>query len=628
MKTIRFISTIAGLLIAGVAPAQKMAIDQAELYLHTREYKKAIPILEKLSTFQHSEVWQYHLGYCYVKINDITRADSIFNQIKTTPCSEYYYQAGEVKQRLGNYQTAIEFFTNFKTTQTNDALVDLKIKSCQYALDHSALTNWNVQPNTSFLKGIYTGGCYYNNALWLGFNQADADQQNLPDHNLYASNANTYFTEYTPNDELLQSKYHIGGISFGANGEVIYSVQDSEVSETNDKKLTHHQISQTYLNTLNLLMGVLNGNQIIDVVPFAFNSKEYSCMHPAISQSGHTCYFSSDMPGGFGGFDLYKIEKQNNTWSAPVNLGEFINTAGDEMYPYEYHDSVLYFSSNGLPGYGGADIFKTAVFNKSAQPSVNVGMPANSSGDDFGINFTSAHAGYFFSNRSSLPGTDGLFTFDFPVQVNYDTTNGIILDALTQEPLADVKIIIQGKDTTFTLLSSDNFGGFNFNQMVPNEVYTITAQKEKYYDKKVDITSVQQGTINVELELDPVIALHTIFTLNNILFEYNDYRLTQNSMYVLDKVADVMIRNPKVSFELGAHTDSRGQSADNMVLSQRRAESAVYYLLSKGVKPSQLVPIGYGENHLKNGCNGHAECSELEHAINRRVEIKVISISK
>ena len=126
--------------------------------------------------------------------------------------------------------------------------------------------------------------------------------------------------------------------------------------------------------------------------------------------------------------------------------------------------------------------------------------------------------------------------------------------------------------------------------------------------------------------MDPEIALNAIFTLHNILFDYNEYSLTKESMLILDKVARVMVKNPNAVFQLSAHTDARGSYADNMVLSQRRAESTVYYLLSKGVNKNQLIPIGYGEKFLKNKCDSDSHCSEEEHAINRRVEIKVMSL--
>ncbi len=610
--------------------AQSFAISKAEEYLNTRNYNEAIPVLEKLSAFKNSDDWKHKLGRCYMIIKDFTKAESVFSKIEIVVDNEFYYEYAEAKQYLGKYDEAISLYKKYKAKGGTNPMVDLKINACNFAKTNTTPNKWNIQPNANFVKGIYTGGCFYNDQLWFGFKDPAAafDNQNESLHNVYASNADSYFTEYIPNDQLLKTKYYIGGVSFSkTSDEVIYSLQDSEVSSTQEKHLHKHKISSEYLNTLNLHMGVFNGKEITDVAAFPFNSKEYSCMHPCFSASGNICYFSSDIPGGQGGFDIYKIEKQNGEWSKPINMGELVNTPGDEMYPYEYKDSVLYFSSNGLEGYGGADIFSVKTYKQRLSKPVNLGIPANSSFDDFGISFTTKNTGYFFSNRNAEANTDGLFMFDFPVEVKYDTTNGFIMDALTQEPLSNAKIIIIDKDSFITYLNTDSLGGFSFDKMLPNEIYQLTAKKDKYHDNVMEITSDDEGTINVEMELDPVMALNSIFTLNNILFDYNQYTITTQSQSILDRVAKIMIKNPTAVFELSAHTDARGNDQDNLVLSQNRAQATVYYLLSKGVNESQLTAKGYGEKQLKNKCANGVECSEQEHYQNRRVEIKVVKLN-
>lgn len=627
----KMIIVLAVLFTVHSANSQQMAIDMAEEYINAREYHQAIPVLHKLAAFKKTDLWKCKLGYCYLKIRNFQAADSVFSLITEPPMEDFYLYYGEVKQSIGQYKEALYLLDQYKKTHSPDQAVVNMMNSCEYAGTHPQINDWHITVNPSFMDGIYTGGCFFNNYIWFGFDKsiANGDAYSLPDHNIYASNADSHFTEYEPNDVLTQSKYHIGGISFNkTSDEVIYSIQDSEMGSTTDRLLSQHRISNKYLNTLNLMVGVFDGKHIVSTKSFSFNSKEYSCMHPCISSDGSVCYFASDMPGGYGGFDIYKLERVGEEWSQPINLGTNINSTGDEMYPYEYKDSVLYFSSNGWPGYGGADIFKSKIWHQQPGTPINIGLLANSSADDFGINFTSSNAGYFFSNRNNLPGIDEMFSFDFPVVVDYDTTNGLILDALTQEPLANTKITIIDKDSSIIQLSTDENGNFNFNNMLPNEVYKVTAQKDKYHNKVIEINSNNEGTINVSMELDPVLALNSIFTLHNILFEYNDYRLTKESMLILDRVAYVMIKNPATVFELSAHTDARGLYNDNLVLSQKRAESTVYYLLSKGVNVKQLIPIGCGEKFLKNICDSDSRCSESDHAVNRRVEIKVVALGK
>jgi len=627
----RFIGSLLILITVQTVNSQRMAIDMAEEFINIREYHQAIPVLQKLAAFKKTDMWKYKLGYCYLKIRNFQAADSVFSLVTEVPVVDFYLNYGEVKQTLGHYKEALYLLDLYKQAHSIDPTAANMISSCEYAETHNQINNWHITVNPSFMEGIYTGGCFFNNYIWFGFDKsvANGDAFSLPDHNIYASNADSHFTEYEPNDVLTQSKYHIGGISFNkTSNEVIYSIQDSEMGSTTDKKLSQHHISIKYLNTLNLMVGNFDGKHIVSTKSFTFNSKEYSCIHPCIASNGTVCYFASDMPGGYGGFDIYKLEKVEGEWSQPVNMGTNINGTGDEMYPYEYKDSVLYFSSNGWPGYGGSDIFKSKIWHQQPGVPVNIGLPANSSADDFGINFTSGNNGYFFSNRNNLPGIDEMFSFDFPIEVDYDTTNGLILDALTQEPLANTKITIIDKDSSITQLSTDDNGNFNFNNMLPNEVYKVTAQKDKYHDKVIEINSNNEGTINVSMELDPVLALNSIFTLHNILFEYNDYRLTRESMLILDRVTNVIIKNPNTVFELSAHTDARGFYNDNLILSQKRAESTVYYLLSKGVNVKQLIPVGCGEKYLKNLCDSDSRCSESDHAVNRRVEIKVVVLGK
>lgn len=628
----KIISTFSVILLTQLAAYnQNMAINKAEEFISSREYHQAIPILQKLSKYKNADEWKYKLGFCYLKIRHFEAADSVFSLVTTVPQPEYYLYFGEVKQTLGKYSEAITLFQEYVKSNEKNPLTYNLINSCEYAITNTAENDWHLQQNPLFLDGIYTGGCFYKNYLWFGFDKsvANGDSYETPDHNIYASNSDSHFTEYQPNDILTQSKYHVGGISFSkTTNEVIYSIQDSEQSTTTDKKLSEHHISTNYLNTLNLMIGTFDGTHINDIKSFSFNSKEYSCIHPCISSAGNICYFSSDMPGGYGGFDIYKLEKKHNEWQQPVNMGPNINGTGDEMYPYEYKDSVLYFSSNGWPGYGGSDIFRSKIYHQQPGVAINIGLPANSSADDFGISFTTKNTGYFFSNRNNLPGIDEMINFDFPVVTDYDTTNGLILDAFTSEPLSNANITIVSSDSNVIHLTTDDSGNFNFNNMIPNETYTLTAKKDKYQEKIIEIKSNDEGTINVSMELDPVLALNSIFTLHNILFDYNQYSLTTESMRILDRVALVMIKNPNTAFELSAHTDARGVYSDNMVLSQRRAESTVYYLLSKGVSVEQLIAKGYGEKFLKNECDSDSKCSEADHAINRRVEIKVIALKK
>ncbi len=323
--------------------------------------------------------------------------------------------------------------------------------------------------------------------------------------------------------------------------------------------------------------------------------------HPSISSDGQTIYFVSDMEGGYGGMDLWKVEKTSGDWGAPENLGGDINTPGNEVFPYIRDNGELYFSSDFHPGMGGLDIFK-AVFIEGVDAEnpdkwivENMQAPINSTGDDFAITFLPRRdQGMFSSNRKGAMGDD-LFSFNLPPLIY--RVEGQIVNSQTdlRENNAFVRVI--GTDGTNLKIRS-NDGKFQF-RLQPNTEYILAAFKEGFLNSKKNLSTVSlTDSKSFEVVL-PITPTDAPINVENIQYEFGRHDLLPGSIQALDSLVEVLNLNPTIVVELMSHTDHVGSLEYNSALSQRRAQSVVDFLISKGINPRRLVAKGYGETWPK-----------------------------
>ena len=367
--------------------------------------------------------------------------------------------------------------------------------------------------------------------------------------------------------------------------------------------------------------------------------------HPSVSADGKTIYFVSDRPGGIGNNDIWMAEKTNGeSWGKAVNLGPEINTPGNEMFPYIRGNGELYFASNSHPGLGGFDIFK-AVKDKDGKWIVeNMKAPINSAGDDFAISFyPEEDRGLFTSNREGSRGDD-IYSFILPPKVYQ--IEGDIFNKENNARINGATVRLIGTDGTMLRLTAEN-GKFQF-KLKPNVEYVVAAYKKGYLNGKAVASTVglEEGKeFKVRLDLTPV---ETPISIDNIYYEFAKWDLLPESKNALDSLVELLTLNPTTVIELMAHTDCIGDDASNFDLSQKRAQSVVTYLISKGIQPGRLIGKGYGETAPKTVTKKLAEtypflkqgkeltCSFIEslkdknqqeicHQINRRTEFKVIS---
>jgi len=323
-----------------------------------------------------------------------------------------------------------------------------------------------------------------------------------------------------------------------------------------------------------------------------------SCFaHPAVSPDGLWLYFVSDMPGGHGGKDIWRISVEGKTLGGVENLGAPINTPGDELFPTFRPNGELYFSSDGHPGMGGLDLFVAQQDSVTEQWTVrNLGYPMNSAGDDFGMTFEGQHnRGYFSSNRGDARGWDHIWSFECPEVTQ--TVTGWVYEKDGYELPAGLVYMI-GNDGTNQKLSVRSDGSFT--AIIQPHVEYVFLGTCKGYLNHAEQLSVDTSSVSQEYVLQfPLASITAPVLVRNVFYEFDSAELTDDSTAALDSLAALLQENPNVTIELSSHCDYRGNDQYNERLSQRRAESVVNYLIEHGVASDRLTPKGYGENRPK-----------------------------
>ena len=323
-----------------------------------------------------------------------------------------------------------------------------------------------------------------------------------------------------------------------------------------------------------------------------------SYAHPAVSPDGEWLYFTSDMPGGLGGFDIWRCKLIGNEVGNLENLGEPVNTPGDEMFPTFRPNGDLYFSSDGHPGLGGLDIFIARGYSRATEPSKleHPGFPLNSQGDDFGMTFEGKrNQGYFCSNRGDNRSYDHIYRFFNPEIVQ--TVKGWVYEQDGYE-LTSAQVYMVGNDGTNTKLSVRGDGSFT-QEIKPNVDYVFLATCKGFLNHQEQLR-VEPVTKSEEYVLQfPLANISAPVLIENIFYDFDKATLRPESATALDELVRLLNENPNITIELSAHTDYKGSEEYNEGLSQRRAESVVDYLIAHGIAKDRLTPKGYGEGKPK-----------------------------
>lgn len=618
------------LLLSNLVSAQMSVLEKADSCLRFGDnydaleyYKKALKKEEYKN--QYPRIY-FSMGLCYKTENKYVEAMQWFEKSEREGYKdkELYFNLGEMKMDLGDYTSALNYFETYGESGGNPKLADNRYKSCQFALKHINERPLFEVSNEKQLNTTFSdyGICIVGDNLFFASTRMEDNGQRYDTYtgqgfsDLYAAGLDKKNNQYTKPEKLkgdVNTKFNEGTIAYDNQHKQLYYMQCNGTSGKKDICT----IIQAAKNEKS------NKWEVVKTVEV--NSHGYSVGHPAISSDGSIMYFVSDMPGGKGGKDIWLMKKQTDgSWGDIRNVSE-VNSEGDEMFPYDSGDSVLYFSSNGLIGFGGLDIYKAGIRkNGMLGTPQNLLIPFNSPGDDFSIILTSKESGHICSNRIGGVGDDDIYSFKLiPVVLS---VSGNVRDKQSQKNLSGVMVTLKGSDGSVETVETDNKGNYVFTTLKPNVDYTIQLSKDGYFG---DSRPLKTGNEKFSKEYSKANGNDYDFSLlkitkqeieiPNIYYDFDSAVLREESKKELDKLANIMKETPNVSIVINSHTDEQGTDEYNLKLSDRRANAVVDYLISKGITAQRLSAKGYGESMpIKKNAQ-----TDTEHQTNRRTTFKV-----
>lgn len=718
-KHLKYLAALLLLFAAATSFAQSGKKKLAERYYQEFKFEKAAEIYEDVLKIDDNDIFALkRAAECRKNLGQYSAAEAHLEKLANLSLvrAEDLLLYADILKVQGEYQNALLVYEKYMIMKPDDQYIRRYLQdgnwaekivrdSALYSINNSAINS----ESSDFAPCFVEGKVMFSSARGQGRGK----------NNIYNWTDQSYLNLFTAE---VQSDSSLNNVQLADNkansrfheGTVAYDVQNKEVFFTRNFFYKGKKVegSDGRLN-LAIYHGTYENGELGRLKEFPFNDEEYSIGHPTLTPDGQIMYFTSDMPGGIGGTDIYMTKRNGDFWSDPENLGPEINTPNNEMFPFMDAKGVLHFASNGHPGLGGLDLFYL-----SAEGEVlNFGYPVNSSFDDFAlITFANGKGGYFSSNRPGGVGDDDIYEFVIR-QSEKITISGIVVDALTKKEIKNATILLKdefNQEVLQVVANTDASGYYSFDVDF-DKTYTIIGVKNGYFQEEIQLmTNERSGYIdgaNLELQeysyaseghvlrasdgepiegamvtlydenrevisqmptlvdgsyffglegekkyfleanhppyppqeivLDtrgrPATIMYsdfrlfmleagTVVRLDNIYYDYNKASLRPESQQELDKLVKILNDNPSMVIELSSHTDARGTDAYNLSLSKRRAQSAVNYLLERGIAKSRLQPKGYGESMLLNRCKNNVECTEEEHQLNRRTEFKILSV--
>lgn len=446
---------------------------------------------------------------------------------------------------------------------------------------------------------------------------------------VYVTNKNARIVDHDSKVKgEVNSIFHDGPVTITKDGKTMYFSRNNVEAniQSTDKQGFNH---------IKIFRATKKGDRWVNIEDLSINNDNYSVQHPALNKEDTKLYFASDMPGGYGGSDIYMADiNPDGTFGTPQNLGEIVNTKNAEGTPFINDDGTLFFASDGHEGLGLLDVFSSIENDENKIIDViNLGEPVNSNSDDFSFSMNpDGLSGYFSSDRKGGRGSDDIYSY---YRVPLLHVEGVVTDAINNRPVPYTEItLFDAKDKQVVKMVTDDYGYFSID-VNRNEDYKIVGKQKKYIDdfrtfstKNIE-TKIQ--IIEGNLLLNPiqdVEVLAEVSSLNSIYFDYDKHNIRKDARVELDKIVNLMNNEyPKMVIKIESHTDSRGPIEYNDTLSKERANATYKYLISRGIDPIRITEHqGFGERRLVNNCNDTADCSEAEHQLNRRTQFIIVKI--
>ncbi|NUY79705.1 OmpA family protein [Flavobacterium sp. MAH-1] len=616
-------------------------------------YIDAIKTYERIAAkgYKNADLFK-KLGNAYYFNSQFDKAASWYDQLFAMTNdveTEVYYRYSQCLKAVGNYAKADDMMNAFvaKTNEDlrgknfsehKDYMKQIEANSGRYNIGDAGVNS----KYSDYGSTVYEGQLVFSSARDTGnFVQRKHKWSNQYFTNMYAAaitgdsvgksmkfakNVNTRFHEATPvfskdGKTMYFTRNDFNDGKKGMSGSRITLLKIYKATKVVEKKEKDSTVSWT------------------NVIELPFNSSAYSVAHPALSADGKWLYFASDMPGGKGQSDIWKVEiTGDNSYGTPVNLGDSVNTEGKETFPFVTNENELYFASDGYQGLGGMDLYMSRINQDGTyEEPQNLGAPANSKMDDFAYYIdTKTRKGFLTSNREGGAGSDDIYKFlETRKLICEQELSGIVTDLATGEVLPNTKVtLFDEKFNKLKEVMSDDKGFYDFGTVDCGKAYYVRAEKEEYETKEQKVTiSKDSGKTDLPIQLEKRIKqvkvgddLADVFGINYIYFDLDKWDIRPDAAVDIAKVLDVLMQYPTMSIDIRSHTDSRASHKYNQKLSERRAKSTRDWLISKGIAPERLTSKGYGETQLVNKCADGVQCTEEEHQKNRRSQFIITAL--
>ncbi|ASB48072.1 PorE family type IX secretion system protein [Alkalitalea saponilacus] len=592
-----FTAFIASLFLTGCSGSKRLG--RAQSLYEVGEYDRAITALQRAYRRESNRYYRgkisYYLAESYRKTNQPRRAAPIYGRAIRFGYPERkakLYQAQSL-QKIGNYEEAIVLYEEYLEEVAGDPLAHNGLAASRKALRDEQKTRYEI----TAIRALNSRNSDYSpfiapddpsQIFFSSMRQLPGTRRQQTSRITGQAPSRIYTAREDSRGDWMDAQLLF-------ENDPTQDWEDGSISITEDGRTAYFTRAR-YENTgpmgTEIWQTQRMGGRWGEPSKVELGPDSLIFAHPAISPDGNTLYFVSDLPGGFGGLDIWKVEKMGDQWSMPINLGADINTAGNEKFPYVRANGNLYFSSDGHPGFGGLDIFRAEKRDEERWTVTNMGRPINSESDDFGITFhRGREVGYFSSSRDNPRGFDNIYQFRLPV------IQAVMAGEITlpnNEPIPqNTRVRIIGTDGSNMRINVEPAGTFNA-LLEPGNEYTILISAPGYFNhrERVDtrnLTASRQFELNVQLT-----SAQQPLVFENLQFEPGSYNLNGNAIRELERLASMLNDNANIEINITAHTDANGDLTNLVILSQQRAEKVMEFLTSRGIAHERLSARGVG----------------------------------
>lgn len=606
---------------------QKVSEKKANVLFEKKSYVKAAELYEQVQ--ENQNVLQ-NLGDCYYNNSQVKDAVRVYGKLfltyKETIEPEYYFKYAHALLGTADYEKADLIMTEYLkyNVSTPKFITNLLTNvPFNYVIQSMAKNTTNGDFGMSFYgdkvafasaRNTESKSFGWNEKAYLDLFSADVTDKGL-------------LTNIEPFPKEINTNTHESSATFSKDGRIMY------FNRTNTNKV---KVGDEKVAVIKILKAEFIDGKWTNIKELPFCSDTYSTEHPVLSKDGKKLYFSSDMPGTLGSFDIFVVDvNEDGTFGTPQNLGNAVNTIHREQFPsISDNGTVLYFSSDGHQGMGGLDIFMSTTYSGVFAKPLNLGETINSNLDDFGyVVDEKKNTGYLSSNRK---GGDNLYSFTRTENEERYVVEGEVKDKNTQNLLPGTLVSLYDENNILIgqmVVGADADYVFNTE---PNKKYRIEAVRDFYIPHSEEFTTNADGKLRYTIELfmecyddaEEIITKRqdgkVQIVLENIYFDLNKWDIKSEAARILNVLVDLLNKYPEMEIEIDAHTDSRASDTYNLILSNRRAASSLEYLVKSGIKRKRLRSRGFGESVPLVPCGTARICTEQEHSINRRCEFIIL----